>query len=135
MDEIDAKLAGIGRRLQAQRSAVRDALAGEPPLLQLAEEARATFGARLVYVRVGDFEQGNRAAFDERGIPYNFDPRLSHVPDGTVRDDFGSAAHVPPNRSGNQPYRGRKAGGKRRVKPPAASGAGRPDPMAWIDRS
>jgi hypothetical protein len=126
-DEIDAKLARISSRVQARRDEVRHALSREPDLLQLAEEARATFGARLTYVRVGDFEQGNRAAFDERGIPYNFDVRLRHAAAGSVLTDAATT------RPTYQPYRGRKAGGKRRAKPAAAGGAGRPDPMAWVD--
>ena len=68
-DEIDAKLARISRRLQTARDEVRSRLETVPDLLDLAEHCRERFQARLVYVRVGTWETGNRAAFDARGVP------------------------------------------------------------------
>ena len=78
-DEIDEKLARIGSRLAARRETVRAHLEQAPELLELAEALRDTFGGRLVYVRVGEFEQGSRAEFEQRGQPFNFDLRSRHA--------------------------------------------------------
>lgn len=78
-DEIDEKLARIERRLATNRETVRSHLEQAPELLELAEALRDTFGGRLVYVRVGEFEQGNRAEFDRQGQSFNFDLRPHHA--------------------------------------------------------
>jgi hypothetical protein len=122
-DEIDAKLARLGARVAAQGETVRSELE-RIGALELATALRETFGAKLAYLRTDRIEQGT----DVAGQPYNFDLRANHAATGPVRPDAA------PTRPAHEPHRGGKAGGKRRAKPPADRSAGRPDPMAWIDR-
>ena len=56
-DEIDEKLARLGRRVEAQRNAVRDELE-RCGLLGSVEEARARFGAKLVWFKSDRLEVG-----------------------------------------------------------------------------
>ena len=62
-------VARIDRRLQERRRQVRERLESVPQLFDLAHEARSIFSARLTYLRIGDWETGNRAAFEARGLP------------------------------------------------------------------
>lgn len=61
-DDIETKLARIGRRLQAQRDEVRSRLQAEPGLLELAEIAREVFAAKLIHVRIGAWSHGTEPA-------------------------------------------------------------------------
>jgi hypothetical protein len=57
-DDLDAKLARIARRVQAQRDSVRALLATDPDLLDLADALKETFQAKLTYLRIGDETHG-----------------------------------------------------------------------------
>lgn len=69
--ELDEKLARLAGRVQA-RSAETRALLADAGCLELAEAAREVFGAKLVYLRVGDHEQGTA---QPESHPYNLDLR------------------------------------------------------------
>lgn len=129
--ELDEKLARVSARLAAKRASVRGHLEGEPALLALAEAAREILGAKLVYVRVGDFEHGNRAAFDEAGYAYNLDLRPRHAATQPADRHAASATQ----RSGAKPPRRGKGQGQRHAAKTAARGPVRVDPMAWVDGS
>ena len=75
VDEIDARLARLAGRVQA-RSAETRALLADAGCLELAEAARETFGAKLVYLRAGDHEQGTEPP---QGVPFNFDLRPNQL--------------------------------------------------------
>lgn len=59
-DELDEKLARLGRRLETRRDEVRIHLAHDPDLLALAEACKARFDGKLRWLKVGEFEQGKR---------------------------------------------------------------------------
>ena len=73
--ELDKKLARLGRRIEA-RSAGTRALLAAAGCLELAEAARETFAAKLVYLRAGDHEQGTEPP---QGVPFNFDLRPNQL--------------------------------------------------------
>ena len=70
-DELAEKLARLGRRVEARSADTRARLAAAG-CLELAEAAREVFGAKLVYLRVGDHEQGTA---QPESHPYNLDLR------------------------------------------------------------
>ena len=81
MDDISTKLARIDRRLEAKRRDVRQRLETVPELLDLAQAAKETFGAKLIYLKIGDWEDGDRATYEERGCvwtPYT-KPRATRL--------------------------------------------------------
>lgn len=57
-DEIDKKLARLGARVQDRASDIREKLAALGAL-ELAEDCKARFGARLAYLKTPGFERGN----------------------------------------------------------------------------
>jgi hypothetical protein len=57
-NELDAKLARISGRMQAQRDHIRALLETEPDLFELAEALKETFQAKLTYLRIGDHTHG-----------------------------------------------------------------------------
>lgn len=63
-DDLDAKLDRIANRIQARRSEVRAHLGLRPDLLDLAEACKATFAARLVYLKVGEYVTGEIPEWD-----------------------------------------------------------------------
>jgi hypothetical protein len=64
--EINAKLARIGRRIEARAESVRDELEAIGAL-EIAVQLRSRFGARLVYIKTPSAERGDaiRAAHTE----------------------------------------------------------------------
>ena len=68
--EIDAKLARVAARLGAERGRVRDRLAKDPALLEMAELAKQTFGARLTWLRDADGEIGTEPEHGTVPAPY-----------------------------------------------------------------
>lgn len=65
-DALDEKLARLTRRVQGERSAVRDAVRADPELVACIQALKATFGVRIVgywsdSVRYGDEAQFSRA--------------------------------------------------------------------------
>ena len=78
--DLETKLARVHRRLEAKRRDVRQRLETVPELLDLAQAAKETFGARLIYLRIGEWEDGDRATFDERGCVWTVytPPRKGH---------------------------------------------------------
>lgn len=73
MDELDAKLARLGDRVrdreETRRAQVRAAIALEPGLGELLELTRERFGAKLTWLRAGDFEQGRELPRGVRPAP------------------------------------------------------------------
>jgi hypothetical protein len=124
-DEIDAKLAGIGRRVQQRNEAaaadIREKLAALG-CLELAEALKDKFGARLAYL-------GPPEGFPH-GHPYNFDLRgHANASASTVH------GHTPstPQRPNNEPYRGRPNQDKRKARKPPARDKGRDPQPTWHD--
>jgi len=58
-DDIDQRLADIARRLEAKRAQVRSHLETRPALQLWLEEARSTLGARLTFLEVDHFTDGD----------------------------------------------------------------------------
>jgi hypothetical protein len=127
--ELDEKLARLGRRVEAQRNAVRDELE-RCGLLGSVEEARARFGAKLVWFKSDRLEVGTEIPAGV--VPTDHQPRRV---DGTGKS-FLDAAHghakSPQARPAYKPPRRRK--GKAKAAKAAGSRFSGPDPMAWIDR-
>jgi hypothetical protein len=64
-EEIDARLARIGRRIDSGRERTRAAAAREPGLLEFLDDCRERFGARLVWFRADGVEAGQESV---RGV-------------------------------------------------------------------
>lgn len=64
MDDIEKRMARLGSRIQARASEVRSRLETVPGLLALCEACRETFGAKLVYLKVGDYVTGEIPEWD-----------------------------------------------------------------------
>ena len=88
MDEIDAKLAGLHRRLEAKRALVRSKLEEAPELAAWLDQLRETFGPlKLTYLQVGDWTDGDPERIYElddgtRGIAVVPTPYTRQLPPG-----------------------------------------------------
>ena len=84
MDEIDRKLAGLDRRVQARRAELQRALEADPGLAGLLSDLRETFGPfAVVHARIGAYEHGDPA-------------RLYLLDDGTRGHAFSPAPYRRP---------------------------------------
>jgi hypothetical protein len=120
-DEIDKKLARLGARVQNRASDIREKLSALGAL-ELAEDCKKRFGARLAYL-------GPPEGFPH-GHPYNFDLR-GHANAAT------NAVHgyppITPERPSDLPYRGRANQGKRKARKPPTPDQSRDPKPTWHD--